>query len=51
MLRPSFVAATLAASLTVPLSAQGWIDVERRPNVSLPASLGRCGSAPRYASS
>lgn len=38
MLRPFVVAATLAASLTVPLSAQGWIDVERRPNVSLPAS-------------
>jgi Ca-activated chloride channel family protein len=38
MLRPIIVAATLAASLTIPLSAQGWIDVERRPNVSLPAS-------------
>jgi Ca-activated chloride channel homolog len=38
MLRPFLVAATLAASLTVPLSAQGWIDVERRPNISLPAS-------------
>jgi Ca-activated chloride channel family protein len=38
MLRPIVVAAALAASLTVPLSAQGWIDVERRPNVQLPAS-------------
>ena len=38
MLRPFVVAAALAASLTVPLSAQGWIDVERRPNVLLPAS-------------
>jgi Ca-activated chloride channel family protein len=38
MLRPFVVAASLAASLTVPLSAQGWIDVERRPNIQLPAS-------------
>ena len=36
MLRQLVIAATLAASLTVPLSAQGWIDVERRPNVTLP---------------
>ena len=38
MLRPFVVAASLAASLAVPLSAQGWIDVERRPNITLPAS-------------
>jgi Ca-activated chloride channel family protein len=38
MLRPFVIAATLAASLSVPLSAQGWIDVERRPNINLPAS-------------
>ena len=38
MLRPFVVAATLAASLNVPLSAQGWIDVERRPNINVPAS-------------
>src|ERR1044072_1182138 len=36
--RPFVVAASLAASLTIPLSAQGWIDVERRPNIQLPAS-------------
>jgi len=38
MLRPFVVAASLAASLTIPLSAQGWIDVERRPNITLPSS-------------
>lgn len=38
MFRPFVVAASLAACLTVPLSAQGWIDVERRPNVALPPS-------------
>jgi Ca-activated chloride channel family protein len=38
MLRPLIVAASFAASLTLPLSAQGWIDVERRPNVTLPPS-------------
>jgi Ca-activated chloride channel homolog len=38
MLRPSLIAAVLAASLAAPLAAQGWIDVERRPNISLPAS-------------
>lgn len=37
-MRPMLVAAALAASVTVPLSAQGWIDVERRPNLTLPAT-------------
>lgn len=48
MLRQLVIAATLAASLTVPLSAQGWIDVERRPNVTLPpTSILRISSAVR----
>lgn len=36
MFRTSVVAATLAAGIALPLSAQGWIDIERRPNVMLP---------------
>ena len=38
MLRPVVLAACLVTGLNLPATAQGWIDVERRPNVSLPPS-------------